>query len=120
MANRLSIVQGDTVVLQIAIKNSDDTPANLAGFDITFTIKRSRYDSDQAAVFQGTLADGDIAIVGSDEDGIIDVTVPAENSVLIRPGKPFYWDVQLTDIDDKTYTPCAGTLYSDREVTQNV
>jgi hypothetical protein len=119
---RLSIVQGDTAILRIPVLNPDGTPISLATFHgIYFTIKRSKYDSDFAAIFQGSLEDGDIEVVGEDADGILDVTVPHTNTVQMRPGRPYYWDVEL--VEDETgavATPCFGTIFAEGEVTQTI
>ena len=116
---RLSIVQGDTAVLRIAVLNPDGTPTDLTGYEITFTIKRSRGDLDQAAVFQGTKDDGDIVLVGDPADGTFDVTVPYADTVPMRPGKPYYWDTQLEQAG-LVFTPCNGLIFVDGEITQTV
>jgi hypothetical protein len=115
---RLSIVQGDTAVLRVAITNQDATPADLTGYDATFTIKRSRGDSDEAAVFQGTITDGSIVVVDADPTlGLLDVTVLAANTTQMRPGKPYYWDAQISQAD-QVFTPCNGTIFAEGEITQ--
>jgi hypothetical protein len=116
---RLEIVQGDTAVLRITVLNPDGTPTNLTGYAITFTIKRSRGDLDQAAIFQGTLAGGDITIVsGNPALGLFDVTVPAAKTKVMRPNKPYYWDAQLSQ-SGQIFTPCNGTIFADGEITQS-
>lgn len=117
---RLSIVQGDTAVLRITILDAAGSPFDLTDVDdIIFTIKRSTQDSDAAAVFQGTKTGADIVIVGTDVEGIVDVTVPAEKTEPMRMGKPYYWDVQIRDADGKTFTPCLGTIFVETELTRS-
>lgn len=115
---KLFIVQGDTSILQIALTNADCTPIDLTNFQITFTIKRSHFDTDEDALWQGTLANDDIVIVGAPTLGIIQVIVPHSATALIRSGKPYYWDVQLEDASSRVFTPNFGKLYAAMEVTQ--
>lgn len=119
---KLFIVQGDTAVVQIALTNSDCTPIDLTNFGITFTIKRTHTDTDADALFQGTLLNGDIVYLDNDASlGIIKVTIPHDNTVLMRHGLPYYWDVQLTeDATNNISTPNLGLIYASLEVTQSV
>ena len=117
---KLFIVQGDTGIVQIALTNPDCTPIDLTNYDITFTIKRSHFDTDADALWQGTLANNDITIIGSNADGLIQVVIPHDNTVLMRQGKPYYWDVQLEDAANKISTPSFGLIYASMEVTQSV
>jgi hypothetical protein len=115
---KLFIVQGDTAILQISLTNVDCTPIDLTNYQITFTIKRSHFDTDGDALFQGTLANTDITIIGPNTNGVIQVVIPHSNTVLMRQGKPYYWDVQLEDASSKIFTPNFGLIYAVMEVTQ--
>jgi hypothetical protein len=118
---KLFIVQGDTAIVQIALTNPDCTPIDLTNFGVTFTIKRSHFDTDADALFQGTLLDGSITFVDSDPTtGLIQVVIPHDNTVLMRQGKPYYWDVQLEDAANKLSTPTWGLIFATMEVTQSV
>jgi hypothetical protein len=115
----LFIIQGDTAIVQIALTNSDCTPIDLTNFGVVFTIKRSHFDTDADALFQGSLITGDVTIVGLATAGIIQVAIPHANTVLMRQGVPYYWDVQLEDAANKIYTPAIGKIYATMEVTQS-
>jgi hypothetical protein len=118
-AKRLYLVSGSTSVFRLAITNPDCTPADLSNYDITFTIKRSKYDLDQSAVWQGTLADGIEIVDGDPTAGVIDVTVPNDATINMRGGLPYFWDVKLIAVDTSTYVPIMGTIYAALEVTQS-
>lgn len=113
----LRLIQGDTTDFQIELLNPDCTPIDLTDFGIIFTIKRSKMDSDAAAIFQGSLAGGAIVIVGMITGGVIKVTVPHNSTVLMRPGKGYYWDVQLKDVANNLRTPCYGMIFCVGETT---
>ena len=118
---KLFIVQGDTAVVQIALTNPDCSPIDLTDFDILFTIKRSHFDTDSDALFQGTLLDGDIVYLDDDPTlGIIQVIIPHENTILMRQGRPYYWDAQLEDAANKISTPSFGLIFASMEVTGSV
>jgi hypothetical protein len=111
MANRLELVIGDTAKFRIAVFEPDGvTPFDLTPIeDITFTIKRSREDSDAGAVFFGNLIAG-VEIVVPAEFGLLDITVDRESARKLREGRLFYWDCKINDADDHTYTPLKGDL----------
>jgi hypothetical protein len=119
-STRLEIVQGDTAVLQLTITKADCvTPEDLTPFSkIYFTIKRSAQDPDSAALFRGTLDDGDIDVLDA-EAGSIEVTVPPSVTSLIRFGKPFYWDCQIESDSDNLYTPKYGTIHAVNQTTRS-
>lgn len=115
---RLTLVQGDTALLRFQILNADDTPVDLDLFDIIFTIKRSRQDTDAAAIWQGFDTGASPAIVKGDPttDGYCDVTIPATTTDLIRPGKPVFWDIEV-EAGDLIFTPLYGDILVTGEVT---
>ncbi len=113
----LRIVQGDTAQFQLTLKNPDCSPIDLTSYGVIFTLKRSKMDSDAAAIFQGSILSGAIVIIGVATDGVIEVTIPHANTVLLRPGKAYYWDIQLKDVAGSLATPCFGTLYAVGETT---
>jgi hypothetical protein len=116
MADRLEMVQNDTAVFRIQLNGADGNAFNLDGWAIDFTIKRSSADDNSAAVFHGTLAHGDIALVTTPDAGLIDVTVPA--GLGMRIGKKYYWDCQVNK-DGFYFTPCSGTIFVTVEATKN-
>lgn len=121
MSNRIEFVQGDTAIFQIAITDADDNPLDLSGFvDMFFTLKRSRGDSDFAAIFAGSKINGDIDIVGDPTDGLIDVTIPSDSTILTRPNFPYYWDCKLLAADDSIYTVATGTAFADGTLLMTV
>jgi hypothetical protein len=117
-ASRLSLVQGDTGKLRIEVLNADGSPLDLTPFiSILFTIKRSRQDSDAAAIFQGSLDAGIVIASDITDNHAIDVSIPADNTAALRTGLLYFWDVQIKDTDDNTYTPCSGDLLVDGQIT---
>lgn len=116
---RLTLTQGDQATLQIAITNSDGTALDLTDYpDMLFTIKRSKQDSDIAAIFQGSLPGDAFAVLDPASDGLVQITIPAANTVLLRSGRVYYWDVQITDTDGNPVTPESGELVVTEEVTR--
>lgn len=114
MSNRIELAQGDTAIFRIAITDADDNPLDLSTVtDFFFTIKRSRGDLDQAAIWQGTSLDGDIVVVDSTPaDGLIDVTIPKTITILMRPNRPYYWDCKML-IGAQVFTVAIGTAFVD-------
>lgn len=113
MASRLSIISGDGAAWRVTVVDAIDALVDLSVYDeMYFTIKRSTQDSDAAALWQGTLTGGGIAIV---DLGHADIFVPA---LAYRVGRPYYWDFQLSASGSQPFTPCNGTILA--EVGGNV
>ncbi len=113
---RLTLVQGDTALLRFAIVDANDDPIDIEPYTIVFTIKRSTQDPDSAAIWQGD-SDGSAVVKGTPTtDGLVDVTVPADNMELVRAGRPVYWDIELT-AGDVVFTPLQGTILTTSEIT---
>ncbi len=111
-------MRGDTAKFRIAITNVTGAPLPLDPYtDIEFSIKRSTQDSDAGAIFNGKLSQGLIVIEPSPAVGIIAVTVPAEIGNQLRMGRPYFWDVQIRDADENTFTPIWGDLLADNDVS---
>lgn len=121
-STRLEIVQGDTAIFHFTITQADCvTLQDLTAFTkIYFTIKRSNQDPDAAALFRGTLVDGDIDLLDQiTNTGEIEVTVPPDASRLIRSGRPYFWDVQIETDDANLYTPLYGTMFGAMQSTKS-
>jgi predicted RecA/RadA family phage recombinase len=85
---------------------------------IKFTIKRSTQDSDEGAVWQGSMVAGDIAIDDTiTAHNIIDVVVPKEATKDMRSGRVYYWDVTIEDDAGNVFTPLQGTILVTDDVT---
>lgn len=111
---RLSFPYGDTGEVCVHVTDSDGDAIDLAPFaEITFTVKRSMQDDDSAAVFQGTLTGGALALLTPTEDGIFKATVPAARAALMMLARPYYWTAKLTSGTGAVSTPVYGTLYAD-------
>jgi hypothetical protein len=117
---RLFIVTGDTAIFQLVLTNPDCSVIDLTNFGITFTLKRTNTDTDEDAIFQGSLLNGGIVIIGPETDGTIQVIIPSANTAIMRGGLPYYWDVQLEDAADKIFTPAFGKMYAQIDTTLTI
>lgn len=117
-STKLTIVSGDTAKLKFTVTAADcETLVDFDDYDeIVFTLKRSNQDSDAAAVWQGTLALGDIEVINPSTDGVCEVTVPPIPT--LRMGRNYFWDLQLKDEDGNLYTPLFGTLLATAQSTK--
>lgn len=86
-----SIKRGDTFSANITVKDSEGTVIDLTGKTIFFTAKKWVEDPDSLAVIHEAIVD-----VESPTDGIVTLTLTAEQTALIAPGI-YWWDIQMVE-----------------------
>jgi hypothetical protein len=122
------IIIGDTTVYKFAIYDACGINLiDLRPWVIVMTIKRSNQDPDEAAIWQGSTQDSSIVIDDQTDTthpgqglGYCEATVPDTASLQLRQGVRFYFDVQLSDEAQNSYTPLHGTFYALGQTTQTV
>lgn len=87
--NKLVIAEGDSLSLTVLIEE-DDTPKDLLGSQLFFSVKRSPNDNDRDALLRITVPHS----VGF-PDGTFPIIAPATQMKRIRAGSYFY-DLRLT------------------------
>jgi len=118
---RIQMFLRDDRTLSLTVNNQDNTPVDLTGSKVYFTLKERTSDSDAAALIKkrNTAAGG-----GDTEIKIIDASggkaeiyiVPADTDGM-NPGN-YVWDVQITLANNKTYTVLRGTATFKEDVTK--
>jgi hypothetical protein len=114
---RLSFPFGDTGKVCVHVVDGDGEPIDLAPFsEITFRLKRSVQDADDAALFVGTMTGADILILNPSTDGICEVTIPASAAAQMMLGRPYYWTCSVTNQLGDDATPVYGTLFAESPI----
>jgi hypothetical protein len=122
------IVVGDNTVYKFAIYDACGINLiDLRPWVIVFTLKRSRTDPDEAAIFQGTTLSGDITIDDQTDTshpgqglGYCEVDVPPSASEQLRAGVRFYWAITLFDGAGNPYTPLLGIVRAVGQTTDSM
>lgn len=104
-----SILIGDTVPLTFEVSQPDGDAYNLTDHPVEFFVKRSRQDSDDAALFHGVL-DAGIVFTYDALQGVITVTIPLDKTALLRYGRLYYWQLRITTPAGEVFTPEEGTF----------
>ncbi len=107
---QLSMVRGDTFSFRATCAYSvTNDPVNLVGASVKFTAKYNPEDSEAAAVFQKTTANG--IVIENPTEGIIAVTLqPADTNVLPNYTQILWCDIQVTDAANQILTVLRGRL----------
>ena len=115
----LSMIRGNSKLFAFPLTNSDGDPIDLTGATVTMTAKAAYTDTDAAAVFQKTEADG-ITVVSA-LNGVITVDLdPADTSSLTGKVNRLIYDIQVQDADDRVSTPVRGKLVVQPDVTETI
>jgi hypothetical protein len=108
-------VAGDTQFIQITL-TEDGEPIPLSGYTATFTAKLDLEDADNAlTTLQKTLGDG-IEFIDA-VNGVLLITIDAEDTKDLEEDTTFYWDVQLSQ-DGDVFTVAMGTMKFVMDVSQ--
>jgi hypothetical protein len=88
-----------------------------------FTVKELSWDADDKAVIQKIItpvySSGSGVIGDTGEDGTADITfeIPASDSIKLRPGYEYSFDIQLKSNAGKTWTGELGVLVATQGIT---
>jgi hypothetical protein len=104
-----SIIIGDTVPLTFEVSQPDGDPYDLTDHTVEFLVKRSRQDSDPAALINVSL-DAGIVFTYTASQGVVTVTLSSDRTSLLRYGRLYYWQLRLTTPTGEIFTPEEGTL----------
>lgn len=107
------LYQGDSREWSFALSSNSNAGINVAGADITFTVKRQR-GATVPAVYMATTANGFIVVSGA-ASNIITIDIPATNTATFPSGALVY-DVQFV-LGSQVVTYLTGIITATREVT---
>ncbi len=96
MDTNLSLTPGSDYALRFEVTTPGSDPRDLTNLLVSFRVLRSTQDLDEAAVFLGTEAGGNVVISFTREDGIVDILVPAATTAKFAIGRTYYWSLILT------------------------
>ena len=109
VALTLQLYQGDDFSFTIAVTNPDGSAMNLTGYSVSGQIKAKGSDTTALATFTCALT--------NPTGGIITVTLPAAQSLLVTTGAVF--DIQMTSGAPVTITTLvSGTITMTGDVTR--
>jgi hypothetical protein len=115
---RLSITRGDTRVFTITLTDADEEALDLTGMSVTFTAKRTRFDSDEDAVIAKSIGSG--IVVDEPTSGVALMTLdPEDTEALPARTHRLYYDVQVVDVLGVVVTPLADIVEIRPDVTQD-
>jgi hypothetical protein len=93
MANLGTITRGDTEVIELTVKNPNNSPRDITTDSIKFTLKKSKYDA--VPILQKTVGAG---IVKTDTaSGLAEVTIDPPDLVGLAREQTLHCDVEITD-----------------------
>ena len=104
-----NILIGDTVPLTFEVSQPDGDPYDLTDNTVEFFVKRSRQDSDDAALIHATLTSG-IVFTYTASQGVVTVTLTNDRTALLRYGRLYYWQLRITNPAGQVFTPEEGTF----------
>lgn len=108
--------RGDSYTFEATVTQADGAPVDLTIYAIRSTGKYALADPDSEAIYQVTKADGDITVVGANNN-IARVVIPAAATAGFTTNVTFWWDVQIA-AGDLVYTVALGTLSAFLDVSQ--
>lgn len=111
--NNLTSFRGDDLGIKLAFMDTDDVPIDITGWNIFFTIKRTKDDRDA------------LAVVRVDEDAIPnptlgEVLLVVPNTVTINLHGSNWYDIQIKKADDTIQTVTSGNIEFKKDVTQRI
>src|SRR5574343_202270 len=86
--SRLFIRKGDDTPIELSFTVNLDTPVNLTGYKLYFTVKKNRSDADASA-----LISIDWTTHSNPTQGKTVLTIPQSATASVKPGQ-YYFDIQ--------------------------
>lgn len=110
----LTIVKGDTLELEISVRDNSNAPFSLQGAKIFFTVKPNPDLPDEQAVIQ---------IIQTEhvypDRGISLIVIPASQTANLSSKQMYYYDVRLVK-NDKVYTLAYGVIKVIKSITTRI
>ncbi len=114
--------RGDTITIEWDLLDSNGAPVNLGatGVKVWFTINPTiPHLATDPVLFQATLLNGGITIVGLPQAGKIRVVVPASTTYFLTDGiEKLYYDLQVLDADTRVSTVEKGRFFLSPDITR--
>jgi len=120
---RIKMFLRDDRTLSLSINNSDNTPVDLTGAKLYFTVKQKMTDPDSSSIFQkkNTAAggsDAEIKVIDA-PGGSAEIYIIPSDTETTDPGN-YMWDVQAVLANGKTYTVLRGRVTFKEDVTKEI
>lgn len=113
----LTMYRGDYMEWGGVIKDANDDPLDITGWDLWFTGKLDREDTDLAAVFQLTIGAG-ITVADPTLGEYVIALEAADTDALTELSTSLFCDLQTKDTADKPRTLRTGMLTVIGEITR--
>jgi hypothetical protein len=84
--------RGDTFVQRITVRKTDGTPKDITGATARYTVRTPNYSGTQ--VLQKTTGSG--IQLTTPSIGVLDVTVPPNETILLIPDTKYEYDCEVT------------------------
>jgi hypothetical protein len=108
--------RGDTLTLDIVVKDADGVVMNLTGTALRFTVKRKVSDADADAIFQKSTSASTITLTDAVHGEARIVIPPAATSGLAAVTHKLVYDLQLTS-GTTVHTLDSGNFIVEADVT---
>lgn len=105
--------RGDTQIYKLRLTDPEHSPIDLTGCTIWFTMKLNPDDPDSAALIQKV-----VTTHTNPTNGETKVSLTAEDTAKLIPGKCHYYDFQYKSTSDQVVTLEAGRVTILRDITQ--
>jgi len=110
------LTRGDSKTIITPLADAAGDPIDLTGATVWFTAKEDFTDTDDAATFQKSTADG-ITVIDEDT-GVIQVDIePEDTADLDGVRTRLFYDIQVKDAADRISTPQSGKIVVYPDVT---
>ena len=109
--NNFTTFRGDELSFKLNFNDTNGDAIDITGWEIFFTLKEDKDDSDSEASYQKTIQ----APSGSTSGSII-VSVPGED--LQEFVGPYYYDFQYIDLSGNVRTITSGSITFEKDVTR--
>ena len=110
-ANNLVSFRGDDLGIRLEFLDTSDVPIDITGWTIFLTIKKTKDDTDAAAVVEA-----DTSTIPDPTLGKILIVVP--NTTTMHLTGSYWYDIQIKKVDGTIQTITSGNIAFNRDATR--
>ena len=112
MNNTITVIRGDDISLSVTFKDENDTPIDITGYTIFFTVKKNLDgDDDSGALIAKTVTDHT-----SPTTGVTTISLSSNDTDL--PEDNYYYDFQTKDSSGNISSTKKGYFVVELDVTK--